>query len=96
MAEVSLSGIARLCFEAGKNLTIGGELRRKGELVPEAEGWTSDTVAKLQRTGHLRLHVEGEAESVVEADEQEKVEAEGGSQVGAPSASTRKKKGDEE
>jgi len=90
MAIVSMSGVAKVHFEAGKTMTIGGELRRKGELVPEADSWGSETVAKLQRTGHLRIHVEGEAE------ETEQQIAEGGSQEGAPSASTRKRKGDDQ
>ena len=97
MANVSLSGTAKICFEAGKTMTIGGELRHKGELVPEADGWSPDIVEKLQRTGHLRLNIQNtKADADMRSDEFKKVDDEGGSQEGAPSASTRKRKGDDQ
>jgi hypothetical protein len=68
MATVSLSGTASICYEAGRNMMIGGQPRRKGELVPEANGWGSEMVEKLTRTGHLRVHIESDGEGVSEEE----------------------------
>lgn len=81
MPIVPMQGEAKIHYKAGKNITIAGELRRKGELVPEAQSWKPEAVAKLQRTGHLQV-------------DQVEVEAAGAPKEGALSVASRKKKED--